>query len=50
MDKGVAIGMISRITLPYRQNKPANWAGTKGQWSGERIPAKRNMGKDIETY
>ncbi len=50
MDKGVAIGMISRITLPYRQNKPANWGGTKGQWSGERIPAKRNMGKDIETY
>jgi hypothetical protein len=52
MDKSGAIGKISRITLPYRQNKDktAHWGGTKTHWSGERIPAKRNTGKDIETY
>jgi hypothetical protein len=51
MDKAQAIAMISRITLPYRQNRPANWSGTKAQWSGgERISAKRSTGKDIETY
>jgi hypothetical protein len=51
MDKAYAIGMISRVTLPYRQNRSSNWGGTKAQWSGgERISAKRSTGKDIETY
>jgi hypothetical protein len=49
-DKAHAIGLICRITLPYRQNRPANWGGTKAQWSGERVSAKRSTGKDIETY
>ena len=50
MEKSRVMSMISRITLPYRQTRPANWSGTKAQWSGERIPARRNAGKDIETY
>jgi hypothetical protein len=49
-DKACAMSMISRITLPYRQNKPTHGAGTKAQWQGERISAKRSRGKDIETY
>jgi hypothetical protein len=56
MDKACAIGMISRITLPYRQNRATHGRGTYGggtkpPWSGgERIAAKRRTGKDIETY
>jgi hypothetical protein len=57
MDKASAIGMISRITLPYRQNRTAAHgrgtygSGAKAPWSGgERISAKRGSGKDIETY